>query len=82
MREAALALGGSNAQRDMFEQMYLDSLARSDPAKARVAATTRLSARRGRNALAQQILARTALPALSGRVATTLSPQAVPHAMP
>jgi hypothetical protein len=52
LRDSWLAIGGSNAQRDVFEQVFLDSACRSGHPMAATWLRERLAARLGRNRFA------------------------------
>lgn len=71
---AAGAIGGSNAQRDLFDLVYLDSLARCRPAEARQIAEARRSARHQWTATAPSS-------SLFGPVAVAPSPTVPGYAM-
>jgi len=58
-RNAILAVGGSNAQRDMFEQIFVESLVRAGRFdEAEQVLSQRLAARGGRNAIAERLASR------------------------
>ena len=58
-RDGILAVGGSNAQRDLFEQVYVESLVRAGRYdEAERVLSQRLAARGGRNAIAERLTQR------------------------
>ena len=58
VRAAMSGIGGSHAQRDVFEQMMLDSMVRAGHPQAPGLLLTRLARRNGKNRFAQELLAR------------------------
>jgi tetratricopeptide (TPR) repeat protein len=69
LRDKIQPIGGSHAQRDVFQQVYLEALVRSGAPQAKAALESRLASRSGTNLFASERLARILNRSALGKVA-------------